>query len=289
MTADLLVQPLLDLVGALLPFSFAEPEFMRRALVALLLTAPAAAMAGVPVVQARMAFFSDAIGHSAFTGVALGLVLGIDPSLAMLLFGLLVAAAIALVRERTGLSPDTVVGVFFSFVVALGIAVISARKGLGRSLTAFLFGDPLAATPADLVAAAAILLAVACYFAWGWNRLLLLSVHEGVARTRGVRARAVDVTFALVVALAVTAAIRTVGILLVTALLVVPAAAARNVARSSAGALGVALAVAVLSSVGGLALSYHLDTAAGASVVLCATAAFAVTAAVRAFRGPAAG
>lgn len=277
MTTDALVQPFLDLVGFIFPFSFAEPDFMRRALLAMLLTAPMAAMAGVPVVQARMAFFSDAIGHSAFTGVALGVALGIDPSLTMLLFGLLVAASIAMVKERTGLSPDTVIGVFFSFVIALGIAVISARKGLGRNLSSFLFGDPLAASSTDLVAAAMLFVVVVAYLAWGWNRLLLLSIHEGVARTRGVRARLVEVSFALVVALAVTAAIRTVGILLVTALLVVPAAAARNVARTSAGALVVAVVVALLSSVGGLALSYHLDTAAGASVVLCAIALFVVT------------
>src|SRR5450759_1870388 len=125
----------------LLPFAFAEPAFMKRALLALLLTAPAAAALGVPLVQHRMAFFSDAIGHSAFTGVALGVLLGVSPSWTMVA---IVAVASTLVKGRTELSSDTVIGVFFSTVVALGIAIISREKGLTRNLQAFLYGDPLA-------------------------------------------------------------------------------------------------------------------------------------------------
>src|SRR5450759_4418616 len=128
----------------LLPFAFAEPAFMKRALLALLLTAPAAAALGVPLVQHRMAFFSDAIGHSAFTGVALGVLLGVSPSWTMVAFGAIVAVAITLVKGRTELSSDTVIGVFFSTVVALGIAIISREKGLTRNLQAFLYGERVA-------------------------------------------------------------------------------------------------------------------------------------------------
>jgi len=272
------------LMGHLLPFPFAEPAFMKRALLGLLLVAPAAAAIGVPLVQHRMAFFSDAIGHSAFTGVALGLILGISPSWTVAAFGAIVAVAIVLVRGRTGLSPDTVTGVFFSAVVALGIAIISRERGLTRNLQAFLYGDPLAVTDAELAWMAALLLLVSAWLALFYNRILLLGIHEGFARTKGVPVRAVEISFALVVALVVTAAIRAVGILLVTALLVIPAASARNVARAAAPALWISVGVALLSGVSGIVASWYLDTATGATVVLAAACCFAFTALYRAAR-----
>jgi zinc transport system permease protein len=272
------------LMDHLLPFPFAEPAFMKRALLALLLVAPAAAAIGVPLVQHRMVFFSDAIGHSAFTGVAMGMVLGISPSFTVAAFGAAVAIAIVLVRGRTGLSPDTVTGVFFSAVVALGIAVISRERGLTRSLPAFLYGDPLAVTDAELTWMAVLFLLVAGYLTLFYNRILLLGIHEGFARTKGVPARAVGISFALAVALVVTAAIRAVGILLVTALLVIPAGSARNVARGAAPALWISVGIAVLSGLSGIVASWYLDTATGATVVLAAAACFALTALYRAVR-----
>jgi len=273
-----------DLMDRMLPFAFAEAGFMKRALLALLLTAPAAAAMGVPLVQHRMAFFSDAIGHSAFTGVALGVLLGVSPSWTMAAFGVLVAVAIVLVKGRTDLSTDTVVGVFFSTVVALGIAVISREKGLTRNLQAFLYGDPLAVTDAELAGMALLLLLVVAYLSLLYNRILLLGIDEGFARTKGVPVRAVEISFAVAVALVVTAAIRTVGILLVTALLVIPAASARNVARGAASALWVSVGIALVSGVAGIVASWYLDTATGATVVLAAAGCFALTALLRVAR-----
>ncbi len=268
----------------LLPFAFAEPEFMKRAILAMLFVAPTAAAVGVPLVHFRMAFFSDAIGHSAFTGVALGVLLGIHPLLTMVAFGLFVAWAITLVKGRTGLSPDTVIGVFFSTVIALGIAVISAQKGLTRNLQSFLYGDLHAVSEPEGVWLACLFAGVGVYLFLVFNRLMLLGVHEGFARSRGVPVRALEVSFALVVALVVSAAIRAVGILLVTALLVIPAAAARNAARGTAQAFWGAVAVAVVSGLAGIAASYSLDTATGATVVLFASAFFAATAIARRIR-----
>ena len=282
---ETLFRPVFAAMDVVLPFAFAGPDFMKRAILALLLVAPAAAALGVPLVQFRMAFFSDAIGHSAFTGVALGVLAGVHPLLTMVAFGLFVAWAITRVRERTELSADTVIGVFFSTVIAFGIAVISARKGLTRNLQAYLYGDPLALSEAEILWMAALAAVVFAYLAAALNRILLLGVHGGLARTMGVRVRALEVSFALLVALVVTTAIRTVGILLVTALLVVPAASARNVARGAAGAFWTAVAIATASALIGIAASYHLDTAAGATVVLVAAAFFAVTAVVRAVKG----
>jgi zinc transport system permease protein len=265
-------------IGHLLPFDFAEPLFMKRAILAMLFVGPAAAAVGVPLVHFRMAFFSDAIGHSAFTGVAIGVLLGVHPLLTMVAFGLFVAWAIILVKGRTELSPDTVIGVFFSTVIALGVAVISAQKGLTRNLQAYLYGDLLAVSGAELLWMGILLLAVFAYLLLAFNKIMLVGVHEGFAKSMGVPVRALEISFALLVALVVTTAIRAVGILLVTALLVVPAAAARNVARSAASAFWAATTIAVASGLLGIAASYYLDTATGATVVLVAAAFFVVTA-----------
>ncbi len=275
---DALFSAIYGAMDVLLPFAFAEPQFMKRAILAMLFIAPTAAAVGVPLVHFRMAFFSDAIGHSAFTGVALGVLLGIHPVVTMVAFGLFVAWAITLVRGRTELSPDTVIGVFFSTVIALGIAVISAQKGLVRNLQAFLYGDLLAVSEAEVLWLACLFLGVGGYLYAAFNRLMLLGVHEGFARSRGVPVRALEISFALVVALVVTAAIRAVGILLVTALLVIPAAAARNAARGTAPAFWGAVVVSIVSGLAGIAASYALDTATGATVVLFASAFFAATA-----------
>ncbi|MCL5884123.1 MAG: metal ABC transporter permease [Deltaproteobacteria bacterium] len=285
MTAETLLLPLYAAIGRMLPFAFAEPLFMKRAILATLLVAPTAAAVGVPLVQFRMAFFSDAIGHSAFTGIALGVLLGIHPLGTMVAFGLFVAYAITLVKGRTELSPDTVIGVFFSTVVALGIAIISAQKGLTRNLQAYLYGDLLAVSDAEVLWMGALAGGVGTYLYLAFNRIMLLSANEGLARTLGVRARAVEASFCLVVALVVTTAIRAVGILLVTALLVIPAATARNVARGTVEAFWIAVATALLSGLLGTAASFSLDTATGATIVLFAAAFFAVSAAAGPLRG----
>lgn len=282
MTDSALVSPLLAVAGLLLPADMASLDFVRRALLAILFIGPAAAAIGVPLVHFRMAFFSDAIGHSAFTGVALGVMLDIHPLLTMVAFGLFVAWAIATVKGRTELSSDTVIGVFFSTVIALGIAVISARKGLTRNLQGYLYGDLLAVSDGEILWMAAIAAAAAIYLFFALNRLLLLGAHEGIARAMRIPTRALEISFALVTALVVTTAIRAVGILLVTALLVVPAAAARNIARSVASSFAIAVGIALLSGVGGLVASFYLDSATGATIVLFSSACFALTLAVRA-------
>jgi zinc transport system permease protein len=276
--AHSLLDLLFSAMGHLLPFGFAEPLFMKRAILAMLFVAPAAAAVGVPLVHFRMAFFSDAIGHSAFTGVAIGVLLGVHPLLTMVAFGLFVAWAITLVRGRTELSPDTVIGVFFSTVIALGIAIISAQKGLTRNLQAYLYGDLLAVSETELLWMGMLLGVVGAYLFVAFNKIMLIGVHEGFAKSMGVPVRGLEISFALVVALVVTTAIRAVGILLVTALLVVPAAASRNVARGIVSAFWAAIAIAVVSGLLGIASSYYLDTATGATVVLFASAFFAITA-----------
>jgi zinc transport system permease protein len=247
-----ILSPLYALLTHLLPFPWAQPLFMQRALLATLMLTPMCAGMGVLVVSHRMAFFSDAISHSAFTGVALGLLLGIDPRLSLVLFGLVVGLAITRMKRGSPLSTDTVISVFFSAAVALGVVLISARRGLTRNLQSFLYGDVLAVSDGELLLYLALFVFVALFLAWAYNRLMLIGVNERFAATRGINNAAYEYTFALLLSLVVTMSIRAVGLLLVTALLVVPAATARNLARSAGGMFWFAIIASLLSGIGGL-------------------------------------
>jgi zinc transport system permease protein len=285
------LDPLYALIRSLLPFEWTRPDFMLHALLILAMLAPLCGALGVKVVNFRMAFFSDAISHSAFTGVVLGYLLvplfarawpGVThwelilPPITVVLFGVIVAAGIMAVRHRSDLSPDTIIGVFFAAVIALGVAVITNRN-LRGDFERYLYGQILTAGPVDVLVALVLALLVLAFMAVAFNPLLLTGLNESLARSRGVRTRLHDYAMAVVLALVVTISIRTVGLLLVTALLVVPAAAARNVARSAGGMAWWAMGIGLVSGVGGLILAYYLETAAGAAIILLASAAFIVT------------
>ncbi len=272
-----MLEPLYNFMDLFLHVSWLEPQFMKRALLSLLFIAPACAAMGVLVVNFRMAFFSDAVSHSAFTGVALGVLFGINPMITLILLGILVGFGVTRIKERSELPTDTIIGVFFSLGVALGIVIISARRALSRTLDAFLYGNVLAVTDGEVVLMSALLVAVILFLAFGYNRLFLIGINEALARTGGVRVKLHNYAFAAMLALVVTVAIRIVGILLVTAMLIVPGACARNLARSAGGMFWYAVAVGLISSLLGLAVSFEFNTATGAMVILISGALFILT------------
>ncbi|MCX6641498.1 MAG: metal ABC transporter permease [bacterium] len=275
------MDPLLDLIGRLLPFDWLDPAFMRRALLGLILIAPACSAMGVQVVSFRMAFFSDAISHSAFTGVALGLILGIEPRLTMILFGVAIGCGVLILARKAELSTDTVIGVFFAAVVALGIVIVSARRGLTRYFEGILFGDILAINNGELWIILCISALVVAFQWVGYNRMLLLAMNQPLAHSRGVRPALWEMAYGVLLALLVTISLRAVGLLLVTALLVVPAATARNLARSASGLFWWSSVVAGVSAFLGLYLSYVWGSATGATVILVAVGLFMVSFGVR--------
>ncbi len=265
---DYLFEIAYRITDVLLPFDWLAWTFMKRALWAVFLIAPMCAAMGVQVVNFGMAFYSDAISHSAFTGVALGILLAVDPMISMVVFGIFVGLGITRVREKSELSSDTVIGVFFSFVVALGIVIISARKGLTKNLEGILYGDILTITDGEVLWMALLSLAVTIFLIFGYNRLLLLGINRHLARSRGVRVVFYDYLFAILLALVVTVSIRAVGLLLVTALLVIPAATARNLAKNASQMFWYAIGLSFVSGFAGLYLSYRWDSATGATIIL---------------------
>lgn len=272
-------------MGVLLPFEWVAHDFMKRALLASVLIAPTAAAMGIHVVNFRMSFFSDAISHSAFTGVALGILAGLDPVFTMVIFGLFVGGGIVKVRKRSDLSVDTIIGVAFSTSVALGIVIISAKRGLTRNLHRFIYGDVLAVGEGEILLMfilAALVFAFAVAF---YNRFILMAVNEEVARTKGVNTTLYEYLFSVLLALVVCVSIRVVGILLVTALIIVPAAVGRSLSRSVGELFWFSTTTALVASIAGLIFSYYQDTATGATMVLFCAVFFFFAQMIKGMRG----
>ena len=264
-------------MDALLPFQWLGYTFMKNALLALLLITPLFGLLGTMAVDNRMAFFSDALGHSALTGIAIGVVLGWQNQMAsMLLFGILWAIQITLVKHHSKMSADTIISVFSSTSIALGLVVLS-RGGAFARYSSVLVGDVLSVTPGDLLALLITLLVTVAAWLLLFNPLMITSVNSPLARSRGIRSRLTEYGFTLLVAVAVMMSIRRVGVLLINSLLILPAAASRNVARSAAGYLRLSVAIAMVCGVAGLALSYALNTSAGAAIVLLCALCYFVT------------
>ena len=273
-----------NVMDALLPFEFLSFQFMKNALLAILLLTPLLGLMGTMAVNQRMAFFSDALGHSALTGIGLGIVLGLHSDLvAMLVFGVIWALLISRIKQTGTTSVDTIISVFSSTSIALGLVILSRGGGFAK-YSSLLIGDVLAVTPQDLTWL--LLALVIGIFVWMliYNQLLLASINISLAKSRRMRVRLVEYAFVILVAVAVMLSIRWVGVLLINALLILPAAAGRNLSRSVRGHAFLSVLIAIASGVAGLVLAFYWNTSAGAAIVLCAAAFYGVSLLVFSFR-----
>lgn len=271
---------LLRLLDAL-PFEFLQYDFMKYALLAVLIITPLFGILGTMIVSNRMAFFSDALGHSAFTGMALGILLGIsDRNVAMLLFAVLFALLLNYIRYKNIVSSDTVISVFSSLSVAIGLAVLS-RNGSFSKYSALLVGDILSITPAEIRSLFFVLLLTLVFWFVAYNGLHSIVVNRSLAKSKGIRVMLLDNLFVVLIACIVMLSIQWVGILIINALLILPAAAARNIASDSREYHLFSVMIAVFSGVLGLILSYYLNVAAGPMLVMVAAVFFFLTFAAR--------
>ena len=265
----------------LLPFEWAEPGrmlFMKNARLAILVISPLFGLLSTMVVEKKMSFFSDALGHSAFTGIAAGTLAGFtDPSWCAVLLAVCFALLFTWVRNRTNLASDTVIGVFSSTAVALGIFLSTLG---GRSFTKFnslLVGDILSVTPEKIALLALILLLVALLWLTSLNQIALSAIHPALARSRGVQLIRQEALFNCAVAVVVTLSMTWVGLLVINSLLVLPGAAARNLARNMRQYTWISLALALISGFTGLMMSYYIGASTGASITLVLALCFALT------------
>ncbi|NLL13697.1 MAG: metal ABC transporter permease [Fibrobacter sp.] len=257
----------LELIAAL-PFEWAQYKFMQQALLAVLITGPLLAFLGCMVVNNQMAFFSDAVGHSAFTGIAIGTILGLDnPLWSMILFSIFFAVCITLLKRHGTASTDTVTGIMMSTSLSLGIVILS-RGGSFNRYSQFLIGDFLSISPADICN----LMIIAILFLIVWvvffNKFFLVSLNTSLAGSRKIPVWWIQTVFAVVTALVVAVSIQWIGILVINALIILPAATSRNLVRSTFYYVWIASAVSIVSGIAGLITSFYWSTASGATIVL---------------------
>ena len=269
---------LCDALGA----EFLSMNFMKNALLAVIVMAPLFGLLSTMIVTGKMSFFSDALGHSGFTGIAIGVLCGAALPIWWAV-GLAVAFALlfSFVRSRSSQSADTIIGVFSSTAVALGIFIATMGGGSFTKFNKYLIGDILSVTPGEIGALALVLLAVAALWVLCSNQLILTAIHPQLASSRGVKTARNETLFTVVIAVVVTLAMSWVGLMVINSLLVLPAASARNVAKNVRQYHLFSVLGALVASVAGLILAYYLGCSAGATIALLLTLFFAVTFALR--------
>jgi len=261
----------------LLPFDWLSFAFMKQALLAVILVSYLFGLLGSQVINQQMAFFSDAIGHAALTGIAIGAIMGLaDPTWAMVIFSGLLALAISWLRRVTLTSTDTVIGLFMAFAVALGIVILSRGGGFAR-YSGYLVGDILSITPAEIRNLLILILAVTVLWILYFNQLMLISLNPSLARSRGIKVWLIEAMFSLVVAVVVTVSIKWVGLLVINSMLILPAAAARNISGNTRQYVWWSIAISLAAGISGLIASYYLSTATGATIVLISMGIFVIT------------
>ena len=270
----------------LLPLEMLQWDFMKNALLALLLMAPLFGILSTMIVTGRMSFFSDALGHSAFTGIAIGSILGLTaPLWAAVVFSILFALLFSWVRSRSNQAADTLIGVFSSTAVALGIFIATLGGGSFTKYNKYLIGDILSVTRSEIGMLALVLLGVLVFWVLFSNRLSLMAIHPQLASSRGFPVGLSQTLFTAAIAVVVTLSISSVGLLILNSLLVLPAASARNVARNLKEYHLFSVLFALIAGLGGLTISYYLGSSAGAAISLILALVFGITFAFRKVRG----
>ena len=262
----------------LLPIEMFHWDFMKNALLALLIMSPLFGLLSTMIVTGRMSFFSDALGHSAFTGIAIGAICGMAaPIGAAVVFSIVFALLFSYVRSRSNQAADTLIGVFSSAAVALGIFAATLGGGSFTKYNKYLIGDILSVSPAEIGMLALVLLAVLIFWVVCANRLTLTAIHPQLASSRGIPVELSQTLFVTAIAVVVTLSISSVGLLILNSLLVLPAASARNIARNLKQYHSFSVLFALAAGIGGLTVSYYLGCSAGAAICLILTAIFAIT------------
>lgn len=269
-----------------LPIEMLRWQFMQHAFLAILIMAPLFGLISTMIVTGKMSFFSDALGHSAFTGIAIGCICGIgEPTWVAVVFSIVFALLFSYVRSHTHQAADTVIGVFSSSAVALGIFIATLGGGSFTKYNTYLIGDILSVTPAQIGSLALVLAATLVFWILYANRMTLTAIHPQLASSRGIPIPLSQALFTTVIAVVVTLSISSVGLLILNSLLVLPAATARNIAKNLRQYHLLSVLLALLGGIGGLTVSYYLGASAGAAISLLLAVMFAVSFCLRKRRG----
>ena len=268
---------LYNAIDFLLPFQWLSHTFMKNAFIAILIITPLFGLLSTMVVSNKMSFFADSLGHGAFTGIALGILLGgMDPMWGATLFSVCFAIAITVIKNKGTSSTDTIIGVFSSMSIALGLVLMSFSSSLSK-FSSYLVGDLLSISQGQIVLLIFVFIAVITLWVLIFNKLLVTSLNTSLSNSRGMNTLLIEIIFTCTIAVIVTITIRWVGLLIINSLLVLPAAAARNISKNVRQYHLFSILIAIFSGIVGLIISYYLNTVTGATIVLVASVIFFIT------------
>ena len=266
-----------NFIDLILPFQWLSHSFMKNALLAILIVTPLFGLLSTMVVSNKMSFFADSLGHGAFTGIALGILLGgIDPMWGATLFSICFAIAITIIKNKGTSSTDTIIGVFSSSAIALGLVLMSFSSSLSK-FSSYLVGDLLSISKGEIVLLLFVFIIVIVLWTLIFNKLLITSLNTSLANSRGINTLLIEIIFTCTLAVIVTLTVRWVGLLIINSLLVLPAAAARNISKNVRQYHLFSVLIAVFSGITGLIVSYYLNTVTGATIVLISSLIFFIT------------
>lgn len=252
-------------------FSWLQYDFMRYALLAILVITPLFGLMGTMIVNRKMAFFSDALGHSALTGIAVGVVLGVNnTNISMVVFAVVFALLLNFISSRISSSADTVISVFSSCSIALGLAILSQGGNFSR-YSSILVGDILSITPEEIIYLLVILVITVAFWVFGFNKLLAVSLNRTLAKSLHISVSWMDNLFSVLTALIVMVSIKWIGILIINALLILPAASARNISENMREYHFFAMLFSMFSGILGLIISYYVNVATGPIIAIIAS------------------
>lgn len=252
-------------------------DFMRNALIAVLIITPLFGIMGTMIVNKKMAYFSDALGHSALTGIAVGVVFGVgDTSLSMVIFAIIFALLLNKIGSMNMASTDTIISVFSSCSVAIGLAILS-KGGNFSKYSSILVGDVLSITKKEILYLVIIFAVIIIFWLVGFNKLNAICIHRTVAKSKRIHVRLMDNLFAVLVALIVMLSIKWIGILIINALLILPAASSRNISSNMREYHLFSVLFSVFSGIVGLAVSYYTNVATGPMIVIIASVIYFTT------------
>ena len=261
--------------------------FMRNAFIAILIITPLFGILGTMIVNNKMAFFSDALGHSALTGIAVGVMFGINNTLvSMLAFSILLTIAIIFavifalllnyISSKASASRDTIISVFSSACIAVGLAILS-KGGNFSKYSSLLVGDVLSISKKEIIYLILIFAATLIFWGVAFNKLNAVSLHRALAKSRGIRVKLIENIFAIFIALIVMLSIKWIGILIINALLILPAAASRNISVNMREYHLFSVIFSLFSGLLGLLISYFTNVATGPMIVIVAAIIYFAT------------
>ena len=266
-----------NIMETIFPFEFMQYDFIKNAFLAIIVIAPIFGILGTMIVNNKMSFFSDALGHSALTGVAIGALIGItDYSVSMIIFAVAFALLLNFVKQKGTTSADTIISVFSSTAIAVGLVILSKIGGINK-YSSYLVGDILSISTKEIVTLAITLVVTFGIWLVIFNKLLVLSVSAPLAKTKGINVSLFENIFVVLIAVIVMVTIRWIGILLINSLIILPAASSRNISTNVRQYTIYSIIISLISGILGIIISFGVGYATGPTIVVVSAVIYFLT------------